>query len=1000
MRWLFVLSLLSSFACPVRAQEYVWRHYGAEAGLPTAHTLTFDGAGTLLVGTNDGLARFDGRAFVDVPLPVKGSVWRLVKAADGVVWGLTNRAGLFRLAPGTSAEAVPVPAALLTRLHEKVWPIRLRTDARSRLWLSGGDGVLYRWNGPIQPTWAAIRVPETDFVGDFFLSDDGDDGEIVVATRERVGVLPLRTGQPGTPRWLSPFDQRVYYVRPHPTALAWVGGDGGFFLLAHDGGVRRMNTTSERAWPHHEPDVDTSGRLLTLGEAKGTRILRFSPGGALELAAGAEEGLKDGLPVRFAFGLEGGFWFAHHRGVTALNDERTRIYPLQGGRQEFITGIVGDPVQGTLWVSTFGGMYRLNGPHLISVTGPEPRVVVSPVLEVDGSVSWTEVWPEGSRGQSSRGTAPGRNQILVYDGPAGRYETNEDGFWRVHEGRRRRLGPDFLPSRGSADPTGRLWLASEGGHLDVVWQDTLGSACPGCLPPTLRTALDSLNARRVVAGTTADPYGRIWVTVATGGLGVLWPEAGGRWAWHLYGEEEGLLSQSVSTVTVSPDGQRLWLGTYRGIQGLRLAPGPPRIIPFVELRARDGLEGEIVSAVMEDKQGYLWAALVQGRIHRLDWQALVARRSSPPVRIERVELNGQAIAAWEQGLRLRDGDRLGMAVVPQTYRQPLRVRLEYRLAGRDTTWIDLGTGRQLALAALPEGQYALEARAVREGQPPGPPIMLSLIVVPPFWRTPWFATLMALILGLLAFTIHRVREGRRRAAEALRLRIATDLHDEIGSGLTQVTLYSELIRRTAEGTADTDQREDADARVSAWAARVGQQASALSGAMRDVVWAIRPEEDAWEALELRMKDAAVALLAPHDIEVDMAGEVEGSPPMMLTPEMRQNVLLFFKEAIHNAARHAAPSRVEVRWHLTRHALSLCIADDGRGFDPATARQGLGLTSLHRRAEVLGGTFVLTTAPGEGTRLQLDVPLGRAWPWQQKGPPRQRKGPPRQRDLSE
>jgi signal transduction histidine kinase len=105
--------------------------------------------------------------------------------------------------------------------------------------------------------------------------------------------------------------------------------------------------------------------------------------------------------------------------------------------------------------------------------------------------------------------------------------------------------------------------------------------------------------------------------------------------------------------------------------------------------------------------------------------------------------------------------------------------------------------------------------------------------------------------------------------------------------------------------------------------------------------------------------------------------------------VRQNVLLFFKEAVHNAVRHAEPSRVEVRWRLSRRALSLHVSDDGRGFDPAAARRGTGLLSLRRRADELGGAFTLTSAPGEGTRVALDVPLGTAWPRWWRTPPSER-----------
>lgn len=126
-----LLALPLALPRPAAAQQYAFRHYGAEAGMPVAYALAFDGAGSLLVGTNDGVVRFDGRGFEPVPLPVEGVVWRLTAAPDGAVWGLTTDGELFRLAPDGTASRIPTPAPLRMRLHEQTWPIKLRADGRS-----------------------------------------------------------------------------------------------------------------------------------------------------------------------------------------------------------------------------------------------------------------------------------------------------------------------------------------------------------------------------------------------------------------------------------------------------------------------------------------------------------------------------------------------------------------------------------------------------------------------------------------------------------------------------------------------------------------------------------------------------------------------------------------------------------------------------------------------------------------------------------------------------
>jgi len=955
-------------------QSYAFRHFGAEAGVPAAFAVAFDGAGALYVGTNDGLARFDGRAFVPVPLPVPGAVWRLSEAPDGSVWGLTNRAGLFRLAPGGLPEPISPPPPLQTRLHEQVWPIRLVLDRRSHPWLSGGDGTLYVRDGTDPEPWRAVLIPDSDFVADFFVRGEGESEHLVVGGRDRVGIVPV-SGGPAT--WLPALESRVRFVRPHPAALAWVGADHGVFRAYPDGTMHPASRPGEGVWRHSAPGAASDGRLLVFTDGVfGMRVVRYTADGAESFAAGPEEGNRGALAVHLAHDPEGGIWIAHAGGLSVLEHEAIRTYPLlrSDGGAEHVNGLAGDPARGGLWVSTYGGLYRLLEGRLIHSSGPQTNFSFSPLVGADGEVDWLVLTEAGWAGRSSRTRVAQRGPLLVHDGASGRLETDGHGLWRVRDGRRVRISEaDVSGARGSEDPSGRVWLGGELGRLDVVWGDSLGSTCQLCLPPTLHDAVEGLNARLSVGRVEADAFGRVWVLGNTGGLGVLWPRADGDWAGRVLSEEDGLLSQLVTDLALSPDGERLWLGTFRGIQGLVLRPGEPRVEPFVELRAGDGLPGEIVRGVLEDSEGFLWTSAVPGELHRLDWRALADRPPSPGVRVDAIHVNGLALAAWQQGLRLRAGDRLGAELAARSYRAPQRVRLEYRLAGRDTEWADLGRGRHLTLAALPSGHHALELRAVREGRPPGPVLQLPFSVAPPWWRTTWFLGVSMLGLALAGYGVHAVREGRRREAEALRLRIATDLHDEVGTGLTEITLYSELIRRASSSPEEGGTRpENVEAQVSGWAQRVGEQATALSSAMRDVVWAIREDDAGWEALELRMKDAALALLIPRGIELDAAGEQEGASPVSAL--VRQNLLLFLKEAVHNAVRHGKPSRVTIRWRVARRSLSLEISDDGGGFDPATAPRGTGLLSLRRRAHELGGTFTLDAAPGAGTLVRLDVPL--------------------------
>jgi len=143
--------------------------------------------------------------------------------------------------------------------------------------------------------------------------------------------------------------------------------------------------------------------------------------------------------------------------------------------------------------------------------------------------------------------------------------------------------------------------------------------------------------------------------------------------------------------------------------------------------------------------------------------------------------------------------------------------------------------------------------------------------------------------------------------------------------------------------------------------------------MRDIIWAIHPQHESWESVESRIKDYAAALLTPRGIVLDMQGTVDRAPPVLST-DVRHNVLLLVKEALHNAVRHAGCASIAIRWRLTANELLISIRDDGTGFDPSLASVGNGLENFRRRAAAIHAELGLDAAPGQGTCVRVSVPL--------------------------
>ena len=204
--------------------------------------------------------------------------------------------------------------------------------------------------------------------------------------------------------------------------------------------------------------------------------------------------------------------------------------------------------------------------------------------------------------------------------------------------------------------------------------------------------------------------------------------------------------------------------------------------------------------------------------------------------------------------------------------------------------------------------------------------------------------------------------------ERIRARIATDLHDDIGSTLSQISILSEVASR------DIDEPKSIDSL---------QEIAGLSRqsmeAMSDIVWAIDPEQDRVEQLAHRMRRFASDLSTGDGVRVNFQGPTEETG-LDLDAEMRRQVFLIFKESLHNALRHSGCKNLYVDFHAGDGRMVLTVKDDGRGFDSAKVMPGLGLVSMEQRARLLGGKVIVNSAPGEGTLIEVEVPLKGSRKW--------------------
>ena len=301
---------------------------------------------------------------------------------------------------------------------------------------------------------------------------------------------------------------------------------------------------------------------------------------------------------------------------------------------------------------------------------------------------------------------------------------------------------------------------------------------------------------------------------------------------------------------------------------------------------------------------------------------------------------------------------------------------EYRLVGASDNWSAPSRLRSVVFANLAPGRYEFEVRAVSAGGARSPqPARATFRVLPPIYLRWWFLTLAALVLatGVVAFEryhaahrreIHRAREQRLAELEQVRQQIAADLHDEVGSSLTQISILSEVARRQGAETVPE---------LSHPLSTIAASSRELVDAMSDIVWAINPAKDHLSDLTQRMRRLAGDAFA----SCDATPRLELPPPdaeVKLAASLRRELFLIYKEAINNMVKHSGCSEAVIRLAIQDGVLRLELRDNGKGFDPSLPADGHGLISLRRRARALGGTLAVVSAPGAGTAITLDLRL--------------------------
>jgi signal transduction histidine kinase len=557
-----------------------------------------------------------------------------------------------------------------------------------------------------------------------------------------------------------------------------------------------------------------------------------------------------------------------------------------------------------------------------------------------------------------------RNGDLWMDIDPGRLGRLREGKWHVF------TAADGLgagsPQVITEDAEGRIWVGMEETHLYRFDGSRFTS-----VPLAAATGVGSVQALHFDASGTG------WA--GTAGAGLL--RVGG--SARSLDKRHGLPSNEISQV-ISDDQGSLWCGSPEGIFRVRrpelekFFAGEIASVDAVVLSADDGL-GETNCAsdhqpsAWKSRSGVLWFATRQGVV-AIDPRNEQVSGTPVVVQIDTVRAGDQS---WPAAAAVRvpgPGRTVEMDYSVLSLSNPDRVRARVRLQGYDDEWTTADARGVARYARLPPGDYefVVEAR-IAGAAGTSARVSLPIIVVAAWWQTLWFRAALVILCLLLAAVAARAWSHRRlrakladleqaTALERERARIAQNIHDDLGAGLTRISLLTQA-SEVADGRGQLD--------------KIYRTVSGLTQSMDAIVWAVNPKNDNLESFANYLVEFAQGFLTDAEIRCRVILP-EVLPPLTLPAQFRHDLFLSCKEALNNAVKHARATEVTVQLGDEGGKLVVRISDNGRGLTAAEATGGRrgaknGLRNMQSRLAGLGGVCEITSSD-IGTVVTLTAPL--------------------------
>lgn len=945
------------------------RIWGQEEGLfqPTIYSILQSRDGFLLLGTQDSLIRFDGTHFREFAQGNEAVfhhnlIRSLAEDGSGNLWVGSIGGGAARITPSGALTRFTTRDGLPSDIV-----VCLDSQGKDEMWVCTNQGLARFHSGRLTT----------------FTTSDGLPSNQVRSTCE------TRDGS----RWVAGVDfglSRMKGARFEPYE--------GAFLHAKDGVTALVCAADGSVWA---------------GTANGVVHLQ----GASSQLINSAKGLPDDEVSSLLEGPDGSLWIGTADGISRFRDGQISVYRTRDGLSHSLVSSLYIDREGSLWVGTKDGLDQFTDGKVTPFTTNEGLTSndIGPVLEDQSGRLWIGTlgrgldYFDGTRFRSlTRREGLNDDRVLSLAGA-----TNDDlwvgtpgGLNRLRNGkvvasytRRDGLSGSEVHSL-FADADGSLWVGTDrglnhfdGGRFTTVAVDRQGGpgdvlALAGGRSTRLFISTDlpgfytmrennvasySMEVARPVDCYYLDPaHHTAWMGTLGSGL-IRWHN--GTIA-HVH-VKDGLYDNRIYSI-LKDDHGNFWMASSKGIFRVSekelddFADGKTHVItsiPFSTGQLRFECQSGVQPAAYRTRDGRLWFSTTNGLVV-VDPNHLSSNNIPPPVQITSTIVNGQRVEnRGELHVKPWEEKNLEIRYAGLTFVSPEKVVFRYILRGYDKEWTDAGSRREAFFTNLPPGHFEFSVLARNaDGVWSKQAASLAFTVEPHLYQRGWFFPLLVVFAGLGIALGYRIRVSHLNHRFALvlaeRNRIARELHDTLLQGLSGITMQLQAVWTRLPVSKEKQ-----------FLGEIIKDAAKCSQEARQSLWGLRAGRPG--APEFSENLMAVARQAVEGKPISLVLDVD---PVSLksTPGIEFQLLRIAQEAISNTLAHAFASTLKIELRIHDERLCLAIEDDGLGFsrDAEQPFGHYGLTGMRERATEIGADFKVSSAPGNGTKIEVRVPLSR------------------------